>query len=140
MKRILTLLAAVFLGSAGFVSGAAGINEALQKGLFEEEANHNLEAAIQAYQSVIKQFDDQRKFAATAIFRLGECYRKQGKTNEATAQYQRIVQEFADQPALATLSQQNLSGLGARAPIGTKPSEPIPATRPKPRKFNESRC
>jgi ankyrin repeat protein len=128
MKRILALLAAVFLGSARFVSGADGVNEALQKGLFEEEANHNLEAAIQAYQSVIKQFDDQRKFAATAIFRLGECYRKQGKTNEATAQYQRIVQEFADQPALATLSQQNLSGLGARAAIGTKPSEPIPAT------------
>ena len=34
---------------------------ALQKGLFEEEANHNLDA----------QFDKDRKLAATAIFRLG---------------------------------------------------------------------
>src|SRR5215472_1866249 len=49
----------------------------------------------------------------TAIFRLGECYRKLGRTNEAVAQYQRIVREFSDQQTLATLSQQNLAGLGA---------------------------
>jgi ankyrin repeat protein len=77
----------------------------LQKGLFEEEANRNLDAAIQAYQSVITQTDKDRKFAATAIFRLGECYRKLGKTNEATTQYERIVQEFGDQTELVKLSQ-----------------------------------
>jgi hypothetical protein len=47
----------------------------LQKGLFEEEANHDLAAAMQAYQSVIERMDKDRKLAATAIFRLGECYR-----------------------------------------------------------------
>ena len=69
----------------------------LQKGLFEEEANRNLEAAAQAYSTVSAQFDKDRKLAATAIFRLGEIYRKQGKTNEAAGQYERIVREFADQ-------------------------------------------
>src|SRR5437899_6246562 len=73
----------------------------LQRGLFEEEANHNLEAAAQAYQAVSAQFDKDRKLAATAIFRLGEVYRKQGKTNEAAAQYERIVREFSDQQTLA---------------------------------------
>ncbi len=68
---------------------------ALQRGLFEEEANHNLDSAIQAYESVASQFDKDRKLAATAIFRLGECYRKQGNTNAATAQYERIVREFS---------------------------------------------
>ncbi|MEO6183037.1 MAG: ankyrin repeat domain-containing protein, partial [Verrucomicrobiota bacterium] len=57
-----------------------------------------------AYQSVATQFDKDRKLAATAIFRLGEVYRKQGKTNEATAQYERIVREFSDQPELVKLS------------------------------------
>src|SRR2546425_10557836 len=52
---------------------------ALQRGLFEEEANHNLDAAIQAYQSVINQYDKDRKLAAAAIFRLAESYRKQGR-------------------------------------------------------------
>ena len=48
------------------------LTSALQKGLFEEEANHNLDAAAQAYQAVSAQFDKDRKLAATAIFRLGE--------------------------------------------------------------------
>src|SRR5205807_1574585 len=76
------------------------------------EANHNLDAAIQAYQSVVNQFDDQRKLAATAVFRLGECYRKLGKTNEAVLQFQRVGREFADQDSLVKLSAQYLSAPG----------------------------
>jgi len=54
-------------------------------GAVREEANQNLGAAIQAYQAMASQFDKDRKLAATAIFRLGECYRKQGNTNDAAA-------------------------------------------------------
>ena len=90
------------------------LNSALQRGLFEEEGNRDLNAAISAYQSLVGQFDQSRQVAATAIFRLGECYRKQGKTNEAVAQYERIVREFSDQPTLTTLSRQNITGLGIR--------------------------
>src|SRR6185295_6429435 len=81
-------------------------SESLQKGLFEEEANHNLEAAIKAYQSVIQQTDEQRKLGATAIFRLGECYRKLGRTNDAVTQYRRLLREFPDQEKLVQASQQ----------------------------------
>jgi ankyrin repeat protein len=101
------------------VVASAATNEltgALQRGLFEEEANGNLTAAAEAYQTVSAQFDHNRKLAATAIFRLGEVYRKQSKTNEAAAQYERIVREFADQEPLATLSRQNLAGLGFARP------------------------
>src|ERR1017187_9694261 len=85
---------------------------ALQQGLFEEEANRNLDAAISNYQTLATQFDQDRQIAATAIFRLGECYRKLGQTNDAVIQYQRILREFPDQKTLATLSRQNLAGLG----------------------------
>jgi ankyrin repeat protein len=104
------------LGLAAATNDLSGL---LQKGLFEEEANRNLEAAAQAYSTVSAQFDKDRKLAATAIFRLGEIYRKQGKTNEAAGQYERIVREFADQDTLVTLSRQNLVGLGK---IETKPT------------------
>src|SRR4051812_41476700 len=104
-------------------SAADPISDALQKGLFEEEANHNFDAAIKAYQSVIDQTAEQRKLAATAVFRLGECYRKLNKTNDAIGQYQRIVREFSDQTNLATLSQQNLVSMGA----GTQRSGSIPS-------------
>ena len=87
------------------------LTSALQRGLFEEEANQNLGAAIQAYQTVASQFDKDRKLAATAIFRLGECYRKQGNTNDAATHYDRILRDFSDQPTLVTLSRQNLAAL-----------------------------
>jgi ankyrin repeat protein len=84
----------------------------LQQGLFEEQANRNLDAAIADYQALARQFDKDRQLAATAVFRLGECYRMQNKTNEAAAEYQRIIRDFSDQTTLATLSQQNLTGMG----------------------------
>jgi len=88
------------------------LTKLLQQGLFEEQANRNLDAAIADYQSLAAQFDKDRQLAATAIFRLGECYRMQGKTNEAALEYQRIANEFSDQTPLVTLSRQNLAGLG----------------------------
>jgi Ankyrin repeats (many copies)/Tetratricopeptide repeat len=60
--------------------------------------------AIQEYQAVITRFDQDRQLAATAIFRLAECYRKQGNTNEANVQYLRILHEFPDQTQLVALS------------------------------------
>ena len=114
------------------LSGRAATNDlstALQTGLFEEEANRNLPAAIEAYEKVAKQFDQNRALAATAIFRLGEVNRKLGKTNEAAAFYQRILREFGDQDTLAKLSQQNLAGMGkAQVTTGaTEPSQPLQA-------------
>ncbi len=101
----------------GFVLAGQGatndITTALQKGLFEEEANHNFPAAIKAYETVVAQFDQDRRLAATAVFRLGECYRKQGRTNEAILQYERVLREFSDHPELSNLSTQTLNGLRA---------------------------
>src|SRR5687768_12041785 len=101
------------LTTATQVCAADALTEALQKGLFEEEDNQNLEAAIKAYQDVLGRADDQRRVAATALFRLAECYRKQGKTNEATGEYRRLLRDYADQTTLVSLSRQNLTGLGA---------------------------
>lgn len=93
------------------INAGAATNElsgVLQKGLFEEEANHDLESAIRTYQSLITQYDNDRKVAATAIFRLGECYRKQGKDKEARAQYERVIRDFSEQTTLVELSMQHL--------------------------------
>ncbi|MDA1276228.1 MAG: ankyrin repeat domain-containing protein [Verrucomicrobia bacterium] len=115
MKTISSAFAFCFLAfstATGFC--ADPLSDAFRRGLFEEEANQNLKAAIEAYESVLKQIDAQRKMAAATVFRLGECYRKLGRTNDAVAQYQRIVREFPDQDLLGNLSRQNLAGLGVQ--------------------------
>ena len=90
LKILLTWLCSAALAWAG----TNDITSLVQKGLFEEEANHHLDAAIEYYQEAIGKFDKDRQLTATAIFRLGECYRLQGRTNEANAQYQRILRIF----------------------------------------------
>jgi ankyrin repeat protein len=79
--------------------------ERLQRGLFEEEANHNLPAAIKEYQAIIAQSDEQRKVVATALFRLAECFRKLGQTNGATTHYQRLLRDYSEQEQLVQMAE-----------------------------------
>ena len=135
--RSITVIAWALLGGSSFAAAATNdLSTALQRGLFEEEANHNLDAAIQAYQSVINQYDKDRKLVATAIFRLGETYRKQGNTNEATGQYERVVREFSDQAEVLTASRQNLVMLGY-TPKASSPAPLSQAARQEQRRLYE---
>lgn len=120
MKTKLSVL--IFLLAAALAQAQTNnLTVLLQQGLFEEQANRNLDAAIADYTSLAAQFDKDRQLAATAVFRLGECYRAQGKTNEAAAQYQRVLRDFSGEQTLATLSRQNLTGMG----VGTQQSSKL---------------
>src|SRR3954471_3166679 len=116
MKTVISLASfGLMLSLAATSHSAEGLTQTLQHGLFEEEANQNLDAAVKVYQSVVAQSDEQRKVIATALFRLGECYRKLGKTNEATAQFRRLLRDYSDQEQLTTLSRETLGKLGVAA-------------------------
>jgi tetratricopeptide (TPR) repeat protein len=95
--------------SAAFAMAQERLADQLRKGIVQEEANQNLEKAIQAYQAIVAQFDQDRKAAATALFRLAECYRKTGKREQAVAAYQRVVREFSDKASLVEPSRQQLA-------------------------------
>src|SRR4051812_40636347 len=75
-------------------------NTTFEAGLLEEDANHNLDAAILNYRGSLSYYSTNRQMLATALFRLGECYRKQGKISEARIQYRRILHNFSDQTNL----------------------------------------
>ncbi len=126
MKFILTILAS-FAASGLAAAGTNDLTTPLQRGLFEEEANHQLDAAIVNYKEAIEHFDHERQLAATAIFRLGECYRKLGRTNEANAQYERIVREFSDQTQLAQLSRTYLPASGGAMVVSMSGVSALPS-------------
>jgi hypothetical protein len=69
--------------SVASLPAAETLTQTFQQALFEEEANRNLAAAIEGYEAVVKRLDEQRQLAATAVFRLGECYRNLGQNNDA---------------------------------------------------------
>jgi tetratricopeptide (TPR) repeat protein len=103
MKTALALLLLTLMASA-----QDRVSAALRKGIVEEESNHNLTAAIQAYESLLKQADADRPTIATALFRMGECYRKLGKNEQANAAYKRVAEQFPDQARLAEQSRRHL--------------------------------
>ena len=86
------------------VSVPGSIADKFRLALIEEETGQHLDTAIRAYQEVIAGLDDQRQMAVTAIFHLGECYRQQGKTNEAMTQYDRILRDFSEQRQVVDLA------------------------------------
>jgi len=102
------------------------LEETLRKGIVEEESKQNLTGAIQAYQSVLTQFENDRKSAATALFRMAESYRKLGKNNEAIAAYRRLSRDFPDQTKLAEQSRNHLVNTFKLnpQPAGNSPEEP----------------
>ena len=116
MKNAILILFAFLLATPCSFAATNDAASTLQKGLFEEEANQNLSAAIESYKAVANQFEKDRKLAATAVFRLGECYRKQGATNDAAIQYEKVLRDFSDQPQLVTLSRQQLRAFGTAPP------------------------
>jgi tetratricopeptide (TPR) repeat protein len=130
MKTKLALT--ILMLSASLAMAQEKMADSLRKAIVEEESNQNLDKAIQAYQSILKQFDEERKTAATALFHLADCYRKQGKSSEAIAAYKRVAQEFGDQTQLAEASRNYLSktyGLNqAQLAAGSNP-ETIAARR-----------
>jgi ankyrin repeat protein len=131
------LIIPLLLLSPSIIAATNDPSALLQKALFEEEANHDLPAAIKAYQKLVSDLDENRKLAATAIFRLGECYRKQGRTNEAAAQYERVTRDFSDQSTLVDLSRQNLAGLGQTPTASTTQPLSIAARKEQKRLLEE---
>jgi len=100
---------------------------ALPAGILDEDLNLDLSAAIQSYQTLVTQFDAQRALAANAIFRLAECYRRLGRTDEARSQYARILREFSDQAPLVSLCRKYLASLTAQTTFSNLRQAPIPS-------------
>jgi hypothetical protein len=73
------------------------------------ELNQDSQASASRYAAIVANFDAQRQAAATAVYGLGEAYRKMGRNVEARVQYARILREFVDFPELARQSQRQLS-------------------------------
>ena len=87
----------------------------LQSGLYKEDVNGDLEAAIAIYERVLRDFSQDRPVAAKALLHIGLCYEKLGK-EEAKKAYQRLIKEFADQSEPVQTARQHLEQLDAGAP------------------------
>jgi Tol biopolymer transport system component len=97
LQSVWALVFALMLAVVASAHAQQSAGVLLQSGLYKEDVNGDLEAAIEIYERVLKEFPKDRPVAAKALLHIGLCYEKLGK-EKAQKAYQRLVKEYADQP------------------------------------------
>ncbi len=83
----------------------------LQEGVYEQDVAGDLDKAMAVYQKVIANAEAERRYVAEAHFRLGKCYLEKGEKEKAQAEFQAVVQHYADQRKLAEAANAELTVL-----------------------------
>ncbi len=99
------LLAFTFLTPGFFAQSAERL---FQAALYQEEAEGELDSAIEMYQEILKQFPDQRLISAKAQLHIGLCFEKLGHERAREA-YDAVVRDFADQPDIVAEARNRLA-------------------------------
>ncbi len=113
MNTVKTIVMVVVLAAGLMVCAAkaATTSEMLQKGLYAEEVEGNMESAIKIYSEVIKKSDGPRNQGAQALYRRGTCYLKIKDEAAARADFERLVNEYGDQAEIVQKAQIALEDL-----------------------------
>lgn len=86
------------LATTGFAQEQAPlVSELLEEGVYQEEANGDLDAAITLYQQIVESEQVSRPKAAEAQYRLAVCYQKQGRTDLAVESFEALVENYPNQ-------------------------------------------
>jgi len=106
---IAVVLFFMFIGvSSGHAQQTA--EQLYQSALYKEEIEGQLDAAIKIYETIIKQYPDNRSVAAKTQLHIGLCYEKLGNA-EARKAYERVLRDYADQAEPTKLARERLSAL-----------------------------
>jgi len=121
LVRYYRFIPLLLLPLTGLRAEEASLRDLLRDALYTEEVSRDAEKAAQQYDELLSRLDEQRHFAATAIFRLAEVRRKQGRKEEAVQLYQRLIREFPAAGPEVKLATENLAALGAKVPEAGNP-------------------
>lgn len=121
MERFKSITIIFLLLAVGLLASAAQAKPAsvlLQEGLYAEEIEGDLDAAIKIYGQIIATPGAARRIAAHAAYRIGMCYLKKGEESRAIEQFQAIVSDFPEQTQIVARAQEQLSKLDVRDTSG----------------------
>ena len=112
------LLMGVLLTTALPVKAAS---VSMREGLYAEEVEGDLDAAIKIYQQVIDDPSAPKNIVAQALYRQGTCYMKKKNELDAKAAFSKLVAEHSDQTDLIAKVKPLLDELGNADPAGLMP-------------------
>ena len=80
----------------------------LEKGVYAEETVGDLDGAIKIYTQIIDDAKANRRYVAQARYRLGMCYLKKGKGEEALAAFEKVISEFPEEKRLVVEARKHI--------------------------------
>jgi len=84
--------------------------ELFEKALYVEEAQGDLEKAIELYQKILKQFPENREIAAKAQLHIGICYEKLGLKKAQNA-FQKVIDNFPERQEEVAIAKERIAAL-----------------------------
>lgn len=110
--RTLILGGLVLIPASGSILRAQTMSDMLEKGIFTEETVGDLDAAIKIYEQIVVEATKNRSYAAQAQYRVGMCYLKKGRKQEAVTAFRKLIDQFPKQKELVAQAHTRLSALG----------------------------
>ena len=128
MKNLRTITVVLFVSTisiTGIRAFAASASEELQRGLYAEEVEGNMTAAIKSYESVIKNGAASPNLAAQALYREAMCYMKLRDDASARADLEKLVENYPGQAELVEKAKPILDDLANFDPATLMPPDTL---------------
>ena len=111
--RFYICLAVILMVGLPYLTFSQSPSQLFQQGLLKENGEGDLEAAVTIYEKIVADATADRSLRAKAQLHIGMCYEKLGKPETQKA-YERVLQDYADQPEAARLAQEALARLSPK--------------------------
>jgi Tol biopolymer transport system component len=108
---ITVVIVFMFIGlSSGYAQQTP--EQLYQSALYKEEIEGEMDAAIKIYETIIKQYPENRPVAAKALLHSGICKERLGM-KEAQKAYERVVRDYTDQSDIVSQAKVRLAVLNS---------------------------
>ena len=121
----ITIVFLLAVGMLGTVTFAKSSSTLLQEGLYAEEVDGDIDAAIRIYEKIIKDGSAQRSHIAQALYRQGMCYLKKQNEGQAKIVFGKVVEDYSDQTKVVNKVKPLLEELGNADPAALMPPETL---------------
>ena len=105
----------IFLLAVGLLTSVAPAKTTsvlLQEGLYAEEIQGDLDAAIKIYEQVISESKEIQRAAAQATYRIGMCFLKKGEKSKAAERFRNLISKYPEHKTLMARAREQLKKLG----------------------------
>jgi tetratricopeptide (TPR) repeat protein len=120
--KIIFFLIVALIATTALAKSASTL---LQEGLYAEEVDGNLDAAIRIYAQIIKDDSAQRSHVAQALYRQGMCYMKKQQEQQAKLAFEKLVAEYSDQTNIVNKAKPLLQELSEADPATLMPPDTL---------------